>query len=90
MKKTVAMQMPGSWSNSTESTKANTPVSARVDMSADVAGKGLCPVCKQPMEEGFADGQPVRFCREDLVTLPLSNEELKERGHGPEEKEEGA
>lgn len=79
--------MPEAWNTPSQpvKTEAASKVDARVDMSAEVAGKGLCPVCQKEMEQGFADGMKVRFCREDLVTLPLSNEELADVDQEPEE-----
>lgn len=68
--------MPGAWTEPTKQVTSATNVAARVDMSAEVAGQGLCPVCKKQTEIGFADGARVRFCRNDLVTLPLTNEEI--------------
>jgi hypothetical protein len=45
-------------------------VTARIDMSAEVAGAGLCPECKQPMEMSVANGIPVLICLEHRIAIP--------------------
>jgi hypothetical protein len=53
--------------------KSATEVSARIDMSAEVVGKGLCPECKQPMIKATAGANPVWTCVKDRITLPIEN-----------------
>lgn len=48
-------------------------VTARIDMSADVAGAGLCPECKQPMEKTHANGMPVLACQPCRITIPIKD-----------------
>jgi hypothetical protein len=43
---------------------------ARVDMSADVAGAGLCPECRKPMDRAFANGIPVLRCMDCRIAIP--------------------
>ena len=46
-------------------------VNAALDMSADVAGKGMCPECKNPMQILTAGNAKVWACAHDRITLPL-------------------
>lgn len=46
-------------------------VTARIDMSAEVAGAGLCPECRQPMTASHANGIPVLVCEEHRIALPV-------------------
>jgi hypothetical protein len=46
-------------------------VEARIDMSADVAGAGLCPECRRPMERSHANGIPVLTCDEHRIAIPI-------------------
>ncbi|QRE00353.1 hypothetical protein [Burkholderia phage BCSR5] len=48
-----------------------------VDMSEEVAGQGLCPVCRKEMVESQADGNYVRVCMDHRIALPLSDEEIE-------------
>jgi hypothetical protein len=58
-----------------------TKTSARIDMSADVAGKGLCPECRKPMVASHANGIPVLVCDEHRIALPVEDTEpLAETG----------
>ena len=50
-------------------------VNARINMSADVAGAGLCPECRKPMEKAFASGIPVYRCTADRIALPVPDQE---------------
>ncbi|QDH83639.1 hypothetical protein [Achromobacter phage Motura] len=43
------------------------------DMSADVAGSGLCPVTKQPMVRMFANGHPCLVSMDAMVCLPTKD-----------------
>lgn len=62
------MKMPEGWGKTPVKAKK---ITARVDMSDDVAGKGLCPVCKHPMKQMIANNQPVLCCMADRVVLPI-------------------
>lgn len=46
-------------------------VVARIDMSADVAGAGLCPECRKPMERSHANGFPILVCDEHRIAIPI-------------------
>lgn len=50
---------------------ANTKVESRIDMSADVAGMGKCPECKQPMVVAKAGSATVWACVADRISLPV-------------------
>jgi hypothetical protein len=56
--------------------QANAPaaVTARIDMSAEVAGAGLCPECRRPMENSHANGIPVLICSEHRIAIPIPNQ----------------
>lgn len=64
------MKMPQGWN---VEASAATKVEAKIDMSADVVGKGLCPECRQPMQRAYVDGTPVWSCVRDRVALPVEN-----------------
>lgn len=46
-------------------------VTARIDMSAEVAGAGLCPECRKPMAKAFANSIEVFVCHEDRIAIPV-------------------
>lgn len=46
-------------------------VTARIDMSADVAGKGLCPECRKPMHAAVVNGHDAIVCDADRIVLPV-------------------
>lgn len=48
-------------------------VKARIDMSAEVAGKGLCPECHKPMEAGVVNGHDALICHEDRIAIPTAD-----------------
>jgi hypothetical protein len=48
-------------------------VTARIDMSAEVAGAGLCPECRTPMEAAHANGIPVLICRNHRIAIPTAD-----------------
>jgi hypothetical protein len=58
----------------TKAAANNRAVVARIDMSADVAGAGLCPECRKPMERSHANGIPVMTCDEHRIAIPLPDE----------------
>jgi hypothetical protein len=55
--------------------KTKTKTTARIDMSAEVAGKGLCPECHKPMSMSHANGYPVLVCDEHRIAIPVPDEE---------------
>lgn len=50
-----------------------TKVTARIDMSAEVAGAGLCPDCRKPMDKAFANGIEVFVCHPDRIAIPVAD-----------------
>jgi len=52
-------------------------VEARINMSAEVAGAGLCPECQRPMELSHANGIPVFTCDVHRIALPAPNEKAE-------------
>ena len=48
-------------------------VMARIDMSADVAGKGLCPECKKPMDVVTSGTSKMWACAADRISFPVPN-----------------
>lgn len=50
-----------------------TKVEARIDMSAEVAGAGLCPDCRKPMEPMVAAGIDTMTCMGCRISLPTQD-----------------
>jgi len=48
-------------------------VTARIDMSAEVAGAGLCPECKSPMQKTHANNIPVLACDCCRISIPIKD-----------------
>jgi hypothetical protein len=57
-----------------EATAAKSQVKARVDMSAEVAGAGLCPDCRKPMVPSHANGHPVLSCTACRIVIPVKDD----------------
>lgn len=66
----MAQVLPKAWTEAGSKTKVN----ARVDMSEEVAGAGLCPVTKKPMVRMFANGHPVLVSMDARVVLPVKDD----------------
>ncbi len=79
----VAPKIPKAWvSAGTKKVEASadaTKVVARIDMSLEVAGAGLCPECREPMDRAFANGIECYVCHPDRIAIPV-----------PDDLEEGA
>lgn len=69
------MKMPKGWGKKPVQIKASKKVTARIDMSPEIAGAGLCPACKQPMVRMIANDVPVYCCMEDRIVLPIKTGE---------------
>lgn len=55
---------------------------ARIDMSEEVAGKGLCPECHEKMQRVYISGNvPVLCCMTDRIVLPLKHEDYEKEGN---------
>jgi hypothetical protein len=78
------MKMPSEWAESKSiaskpsKVTASTQVKARIDMSEERAGKGLCPECGKPMQRVFANNIPCLCCMEDRIVLPLADSEIEQ------------
>lgn len=80
----MAQYLPRAWTEASTSAKEVLArqqtaeahaVQARVDMSENVVGAGLCPVCKTPMTGGFqANGHAVQVCLRDRIALPIPDQ----------------
>lgn len=57
-------------------------VEARINMSAEVAGAGLCPECGKPMERSHANGIPVLTCDVHRIAIPSPDDASREATHG--------
>lgn len=72
--KPSTLATPKAWSTPIKATtpeKAGHKITARIDMSAEVAGAGLCPECRQPMDRSFANGIECWVCHSDRIAIPL-------------------
>lgn len=76
----MGINMPKAWLQAgVKKVEASAKVVARIDMSAEVAGAGLCPECKKPMERSFANGIDCFVCHPDRIAIPTADvEEVKE------------
>lgn len=57
-------------------------VEARINMSAEVAGMGLCPECQKPMERSHANGIPVLTCDLHRIAIPIQDGAPSGATHG--------
>lgn len=70
------MKLPKAWTDDNKYvrpspvTACKSQVKAKIDMSEEVVGRGLCPECKQPMKPCIVNGFPALFCLEDRIVLP--------------------
>lgn len=72
------LKIPQAWTASTKKVAAVTAasgkkVTARIDMSAEVAGKGLCPDCRKPMSISHAAGHEVLACNPCRIVIPTKD-----------------
>lgn len=75
----MTMKMPQAWVGakvvkSEAAIEVPTQVKARVDMSPEVAGKGLCPECRKPMTIVQAGPSKSWICAADRISLPIPNQ----------------
>lgn len=73
-------KMPKAWTNagakpaaSTATSVRATKVEARIDMSQEVAGCGLCPDCKKPMVIMTTGPVETNTCMDCRISLPLAD-----------------
>lgn len=60
--------------------KGKEKVEARIDMSADVVGRGNCPECRQPMQVVTVAGTKMWACAADRITIPMPNDNETQSG----------
>lgn len=65
-----------------EASKDADKVEARINMSAEVAGAGLCPECQKPMERSHANGVAVLTCDLHRIAIPIADEKQMGATHG--------
>lgn len=68
---TKNQQIPKAWIHAGTAKKE---VTSRIDMSAEVAGRGLCPECKKPMTVAMVGASKMWACAADRITLPLPDD----------------
>ncbi len=77
------MKMPAAWSSAptaqskqqAKASKEATKVTARIDMSEEVAGAGLCPDCRQPMQPMMAGEIETLTCMPCRISIPTKDPE---------------
>jgi len=69
------MKLPQAWNPSSKTKTTATKVEARIDMSAEVAGAGLCPDCRQPMQPMTAGPVETLTCMGCRISLPIADPE---------------
>lgn len=65
-----------------EASSEGEKVEARINMSAEVAGAGLCPECQKPMERSHANGIAVLTCDLHRIAIPIADEKPMGATHG--------
>jgi len=77
------MNLPKAWIEAGTKAKAEekarvaaAKVEARIDMSAEVAGQGLCPDCRGQMERGVSNGINVWYCNPDRIAIPIADDQV--------------
>lgn len=68
------MRIPKEWTEGLKVVAKSTKLHARIDMSDEIVGKGLCPECKQPMKPVIANGIKCLCCFADRIVLPQKKE----------------
>lgn len=70
----MSLNMPKAWSTPSKTkTAASTKVEARIDMSTEVAGAGMCPDCRKPMETVMAGAVETMTCMPCRISLPTAD-----------------
>lgn len=69
------LKLPQSWTNPTP---ARTRVTAKkfvdgLDMTADSAGKGICPISGNPMVRMLANGHEAWVSLDERIVLPIKD-----------------
>lgn len=75
--------MPEAFVTAGEKAKESTEkVEARINMSAEVAGAGLCPECQKPMERSHANGIAILTCDAHRIAIPMEDDVSNGATHG--------
>ncbi len=74
-KETSEAKVPKAWTKL--EAKTRTKVEARIDMSAEVAGAGLCPDCRKPMDRAWTNGIDCYVCHADRIAIPVPDSEAR-------------
>lgn len=74
------MKTPQAWNSAPARTSSKTitatkKVEARIDMSTQIAGAGLCPDCKSPMQPMVAANVDTLTCMDCRISLPTADPE---------------
>lgn len=65
---------PSGWrTKSKVSASKRTQVQAGLDMSAEVAGAGLCPITKEPMTQMYVNGHLANVHLRSRIVLPIKD-----------------
>jgi hypothetical protein len=72
------LKLPSGWETPVQISAKKTPVVAdgavtmpgRINMSAEIAGKGLCPDCNQAMSKAIANEHEVYECAPCRIAIP--------------------
>jgi hypothetical protein len=75
------LKVPGAWLSAKVSARTieaasiaeTSRIDAKISMSEEIAGKGLCPECKLPMIEAVAGNSLSWVCVADRISLPKPN-----------------
>lgn len=72
------MKMPAEWTikhinSKIQASDKKKSITARIDMSEEVAGQGLCPECKEPMKRVIVNGIEALCCMNDRIVLPIKH-----------------
>lgn len=67
------MRMPQGWVSPAEKKVTATKVEARIDMGAEVAGAGLCPDCRKPMQPITAGPVETLTCMPCRISIPVAD-----------------
>lgn len=79
------MKLPQGWAPAPKNdVRGSKKVEARINMSAEVAGAGLCPDCQKPMQQVTAGPVETLTCMDCRISLPTADEaEPTEAAVGP-------
>lgn len=71
------MRMPEGWDGAPVKQGSKKAMTAKLNMTEEVAGTEHCPECGNPMVRVVVNGQPAVCCFQDRIVLPVKNEKLQ-------------